>query len=54
MKQSIVYVGLDVDDTQYHGSALPNTLVVWPKKLKGGKLRQNLLHGSCPFYKLST
>ena len=21
MKQSIVYVGLDVDDTQYHGSA---------------------------------
>ncbi len=22
MKQNIVYVGLDVDDTQYHGSAL--------------------------------
>ncbi len=22
MKQTIVYVGLDVDDTQYHGSAL--------------------------------
>ena len=21
MKQSIIYVGLDVDDTQYHGSA---------------------------------
>ncbi len=25
MKQSIVYVGLDVDDTQYHGSALHTT-----------------------------
>lgn len=22
MKQNIIYVGLDVDDTQYHGSAL--------------------------------
>jgi hypothetical protein len=22
MKQTIVYVGLDIDDTQYHGSAL--------------------------------
>jgi hypothetical protein len=22
MKQKIVYIGLDVDDTQYHGSAL--------------------------------
>jgi len=25
MKQTIVYVGLDVDDTQYHGSALDKT-----------------------------
>ncbi len=25
MKQTIVYVGLDVDDTQYHGSALAKT-----------------------------
>ena len=25
MKQNIVYVGLDVDDTQYHGSALDKT-----------------------------
>ena len=24
MKQTIIYVGLDVDDTQYHGSALDN------------------------------
>jgi len=22
MKQNIIYIGLDVDDTQYHGSAL--------------------------------
>ena len=22
MKQNILYVGLDVDDTQYHGSAI--------------------------------
>jgi hypothetical protein len=22
MKQKVVYIGLDVDDTQYHGSAL--------------------------------
>ena len=25
MKQNIVHVGLDVDDTQYHGSALTKT-----------------------------
>ena len=22
MKQNVIYIGLDVDDTQYHGSAL--------------------------------
>ena len=25
MKQTILYAGLDVDDTQYHGSALNKT-----------------------------
>jgi hypothetical protein len=27
MKQKIVYIGVDVDDTQYHGSALNSVLL---------------------------
>ena len=29
MKQTIIYVGLDVDDTQYHGTALDKNTCVW-------------------------
>jgi hypothetical protein len=27
MKQNIIYVGLDVDDTQYHGSTSPGLIL---------------------------
>jgi len=54
MKQNIIYVGLDVDDTQYHGSALDkNTGEIITFKcrptLKGLLNQLDRLHGTVNF-----